>query len=581
MVNLQLGLDSTCDKVVHILGLKGDSIETVISNVLVHFYGLQLTSSVYKERFRYFCEKAKIPLLKSLMKIPLVLTSSCLVWNEECESSGKKYVNYSASYFMTFFCLKQIEITITRAEMKHDAVKSFLRAKRENSCSSVKISGILAVFDYVIDFFEVIKSIGRLALQDLVSEEPRLVFPRHKLEREIGQHKVELALKVGILSQAKAPGLSFQQRVSVSFYHKTMQEFLAALVIAFGDLSAYTLFCRNCNTADKIMELSNVIMFVCGLDPVVGCRLSEHVKNVVNGDADINRYREPQVLKHDKSLCTGKVRQLYQMQCRWFSEMKHNMSYTGHTEGKLSFHLSDVSIDRYYNSDRDVVSMTSELMCMEGSSVVSVYLWYVRHPVQSILQHLLDCKYISTLFTSGITDERERELLIQVLPQLVLLQHLTYGYSDDNLQHPPRDTAVVCATRQLPALKWIELRRITLTETVYLAPSLETVVLSTVRHVEFILPSICQCRKMKCLKLSEISLADTVAMTQMTQLETVVLGNVRPAHLILPSLYQCIQLKYIVPENLELIDTVALPPLVEEAGLHKICPARFILPSFI
>ena len=42
MVSLQLDLDSPCDKVVQILGLKEDNIETVISNVFVYFYGLEM-----------------------------------------------------------------------------------------------------------------------------------------------------------------------------------------------------------------------------------------------------------------------------------------------------------------------------------------------------------------------------------------------------------------------------------------------------------------------------------------------------------------------------------------------------------
>ena len=256
MVNLRLGLDSTCDKVVQIQGLKRRSVKTVIKNVLVNFYGFDISSDLYKQKFKHFCANSELPRMKSLLKIPLMLTSACLVWNEEVERDGdqgdldsdvssciESDDDYSdsddsscsgsdentLSYFMTFFYLKLMEITITRAKFKHDIVKSFLSEKQKDGNTSQYIPHILSVFSHITDFFGVIKSIGRLALQDLVSDQTCLVFPIDKLERGIGYSKVELALKAGIISQTKAPGLSFQQRISVTFYHKSIQEFIAAL----------------------------------------------------------------------------------------------------------------------------------------------------------------------------------------------------------------------------------------------------------------------------------------------------------------------------------------------------------------
>ena len=44
--------------------------------------------------------------------------------------------------------------------------------------------------------------------------------------------------------------------------------------------------------------LSNVIMFLSGLDPVFGFQLnvSEHVKDIANTDADILQYREKVII---------------------------------------------------------------------------------------------------------------------------------------------------------------------------------------------------------------------------------------------------------------------------------------------
>ena len=516
MISLQPGLDASFDKMVQIQGLTSSSVKSVISNILVNFHGLQLSSELYEEKFSRFCKKAKQPELKLLMRIPLMLTASCLVWNEEDENE----IDQDTSYFMTFFYLKLKEIIITRAENRHVIVKSFFE-KQQKPDPRLNLPDILLEFETIIDFIEILKPVGRLALEDLLSKEPHLVFPRNKIEREIGQSKVELAMKTGLLSQTKAPGLSYRQRVSLSFYHKSIQEFIAALYMTCGDSKALVSFRTHCNTVDKVMELSNMIMFVCGLDPMVGCKLSEHIKNVVNSDTDIIQYREKQENKY-------KIGVLYEMHCKWYSEMKQNLSFTHNTDRTPTLHVTDVCLD----NDEDVL-VASELVSMEDNSIVSVYLEFIEHPVHSIIQHLPRCKHLTALYIMDITDTQDRELLAEVLPQLVQLQCVAYGVrllpSAENC--PSADTAVVRAVQHLPALRRIKLDSITLTDTV---TPLENVKLNYVRPAHFILPSLC---RLTCIGLSAITLTDTVTLPP--QLQKVELRFVGPAHFILPSLPEC------------------------------------------
>ena len=556
MFNLRLGLDSTYDKVVNILGLQRSSVKTVIKNVLVNFYGFDVHSPLYKQKFKYFCANAKLPGMKSLLKIPLMLTSSCLVWNEEVEldsdqgdsdferdgdqgdlnsdvssESDNDYSDsdvsyssqsevYSASYFMTFFYIKLMEITITRAKLKYDIVRSFLWEKQVVGNTHQYILHILSGFNHITEFLEVIKPIGRLALQDLVSDQTCLVFPIDKLERDIGHSKVELALKAGILSQSKAPGLSYQQKVRLRFYHKSIQEFIAALYMIFGDTEALTSFCTNCYTVEKVMQLSNMIQFVCGLDPKVGCQLSEHVREVVNSDADIMQYRK----SGDEAYIIDKAEQLYNIQCKWYSEMKQNLSYTHGTDRAPNLHVTDVYLDHW--RDRDDVRMASELVSMEDNSIVSVYLssfyvdqpvafhsimqiimsvnkWEVHHPLHSIIQHLSGYKHLIALHVIDIKGTRSRKLLAEVLPKLVQLQYVAYGYIlGENC--PPADTAVVRAVQQLPALIYIELSDITLTDAVTLPPQIQEIVLIGIQPAEFILPSLSGCPSLTSLRIAHL-----------------------------------------------------------------------------
>ena len=588
MVNLHIGLDLTCDKAVQLLGLKRDSVEKVISNVLIHFYGLNTTSPLYEQKFKYFRRRAYQIKLWSLMKIPLMLTASCLVWNEEgevfdsakCVASERKS-DQRTPYFMSFFYLKLIVLTITRAENKYDVVKIFLSEMRQNPNGSLNVPSILLEFETIIDFFPILKPVGRLALLDLLSTEPNLVFPKNKLEREIGQSNVDLALKVGLLSQAKAPGLSYQQRVSVSFYHKSIQEFIAALYMTCWKTDAISSFCAHCNTVEKVQELSNMIKFTFGLDPVVGCQLSKHVKGVVDKNDDISQYREVRVV--DISFQTDwKVYSLLMRQFDWFREMKCNLSHTQQNDNKPTFHVSDVYLDKQSCISTDELKMTTELVNMENNSIVSVFLDRVEHPVHSIIQHLPRCKNLTSLFIWNVTETHDLQLLSIILPQLLHLQYLSYRYLCSN---PDFDvTTVLLATEKICRLKYIYLQMNkfpALTETVTLPPQLETVMLSCVAPAHLILPSLRQCSQLKYLKLYNIYLTDHVTMAHWSLLENLVISSVRPVNFILPSVCQSKMLKNIELNSAYLAETVHLPPMLETVKLHCVRPAECILPSLL
>ena len=369
MISLRLGVDGTCDKVVQVLGLKHESVERVIENVLVNFCGMQRDSPSSVMVQLEFSDKARDPMIATLTKIPLLLMSCCLVWYEEYEISRKveadEVFNWFCGkrlspYFMTTLYLKLIELTITRAENKHGVVKSFLRQKRQ-SPNKLNIPNILSEFSHIIDFLEVIIAVGRLAFHDLVSEETYLVFPKDKLEREIGHSTVELALKVGILSQSKAPGLSYQQRVCLSFFHKTIQEFIAALYIACGDSDALATFCTRCRTADDVMDIGNVIRFVCGLNPDVGCKLMEHAKDITDSDTNVqHRWKIvsysnwaipersntrgiflPDELISDRDFRVNRMAdELILLRSEWDVEMRRNLFYTCNAWSKIQTYLS-------------------------------------------------------------------------------------------------------------------------------------------------------------------------------------------------------------------------------------------------
>ena len=97
-------------------------------------------------------------------------------------------------------------------------------------------------------------------------------------------------------------------------------------------------------------------------------------------------------------------------------------------------------------------------------------------------------------------NDRETRVLVQ-------LQCIVYGYIVGE-ECPPADTAVVRAVQQLPALRRIELRDITLTDTVTLLPQLQKVTLDNVWSAHFILPSLLQCTHLTSLDIIDLLAID-------------------------------------------------------------------------
>ena len=131
-----------------------------------------------------------------------------------------------------------------------------------------------------------------LAFTDLMSAETKLVFNKGQLERRLGKSHVDLAHRLGLISQAKVRSdIGRPLNVSVSFYHKSVQELLAAVYMTCRPQHGLASFCGYCSTLEKVMETANIIKFVVGLDPSFGSRICEHIANIVNSDPHITEYR--------------------------------------------------------------------------------------------------------------------------------------------------------------------------------------------------------------------------------------------------------------------------------------------------
>ena len=206
---------------------------------------------------------------------------------------------------------------------------------------------IFRKFQYVCHIINMLLPFCELAFTDLMSAEIKLVFNRGQLERQLGKSHVYLAHRLGLISQTK---------FRVNFNHKSVQELLAAVYMTCGTPDALTSFCGYCSTLEKVVETANITKFVVGLDPSLGCRIFEHITNIINSDKGITEYRQTLNFKI------------------WDRELTHVRTVTGDTSPPPSPHVTDIWLDK----DSDTVRLTWDLMCSYCDTIVSVTLWGVE-----------------------------------------------------------------------------------------------------------------------------------------------------------------------------------------------------------
>ena len=378
------------DHIVTVSGLSPCSVAKLIENILVRFYGLN--GEELKSRFLAYCEKVTDDTMEGIMRMPMILIAACPLWHRDDAIRSNKSSNTEKSLSHMYLSLLDIMIQSAarkqrkQGEKEQNLIATILFDRENNPPIRPGLPEILKTFHHVSYVIDMLLPFCELAFTDLMSAETRLVFHKGELERTRGKSDVDLAHRLGLISQAKVRSyIGGPQNVSVSFYHKSVQELLAAIYMTCGVPDTMTSFCDYCSTLEKVMETANVTMFLVCLNPSFGCRICEHIKNIVNSNPHITQYRRTLECRTD----CDRVDQLYRTQCEWYRGLIQNRSVMDDTSPPPSLHVTDIYLDKY--SDSDLVMLTGELVSANLSTIVSVTLCRVDHPLHTVIQSLPLC----------------------------------------------------------------------------------------------------------------------------------------------------------------------------------------------
>ncbi|KAH3881074.1 uncharacterized protein LOC127879054 [Dreissena polymorpha] len=156
----------------------------------------------------------------------------------------------------------------------------------------------LAHTRYIQPNIDLFVALSRAAFELMFSgeKETSIVFGDRELLKYVSMEEKSLALTTGILSERKSP--SFTYRKSICFFlHKSIQEFMAAYHIACNlDVTSDALASYLQRNPNAYLDLSQVFIYVCGMDSVSANRLSCILDNYSIIHTSVHDCRELQCL---------------------------------------------------------------------------------------------------------------------------------------------------------------------------------------------------------------------------------------------------------------------------------------------
>ncbi|XP_052760229.1 uncharacterized protein LOC128203028 [Mya arenaria] len=127
-------------------------------------------------------------------------------------------------------------------------------------------------------------ALAKLAYTTLYSEcrDSSVVFSNKTVNALLSREQVEFALKSGLLTEKKSNSL-IKRSSHFSFFHKTLQEFLAALHLCLNenDFSQLSNKYEQDNKENILGDVWETFIFICGMKPELGVQMSSWINSSI------------------------------------------------------------------------------------------------------------------------------------------------------------------------------------------------------------------------------------------------------------------------------------------------------------
>ncbi|XP_060584466.1 uncharacterized protein LOC132740562 [Ruditapes philippinarum] len=396
---------SQINKKVELVQLSADSMRQLEENAIRKMTGAH-NDRVLKIKTHDFNKVIHDRRLEHMQVIPLLLMYIVCLWCNNIPIGNSKHEIYT----------NIIEFLLSRTSKKNPE----LQPSRELSAS--EIPEYFKSYEFCKKFYSLITSLAELAYQTLFNEtrENTLVFDRTVADLYLRADNMKLSLLSGILSESRSKTL-IREIIKVSFSHKTVQEFFAAIFISSQN-EAQKAVQEKCRNVQDILDMSKISEFISGMNPDRMCVISNDLMSVINEAEETRdfRTRTGEVMMYNNPLYN--IQEMF-MSC--LQEMPES-EY-------IHLCLQDFFIDRHTMHSKQC----QHLLKQNKTNIKSLYI-YTSSSSSSLreiidLFYLTDLGHIQTLYYSGKEEEAEINRILFPSLQYVTLWRGKWTNDKENL----------------------------------------------------------------------------------------------------------------------------------------------------
>jgi hypothetical protein len=265
---------SQINKKVELVHLSADSTRKLEENAIRKMTGVH-NDRVLKSKTQDFNKVIRDRRLEHMQVIPLLLMYIVCLWCNNIPIGNSKHEIYT----------NIIEFLLSRTSKKHPEVQP----SRESSAS--EIPDYFKSHKFCKHFYSLITSLAELAFQTLFNEtrENTLVFDKTVAEKYLKADDMKLSLLSGILSESRSKTL-IKEIIKVSFSHKSVQEYFAAIFIS-SQSDAQKTVVEKCRNVQDILDMSKLCEFISKMNTDLVCAISNDLMSVINNDKKTRDYR--------------------------------------------------------------------------------------------------------------------------------------------------------------------------------------------------------------------------------------------------------------------------------------------------
>ncbi|XP_052820896.1 uncharacterized protein LOC128246638 [Mya arenaria] len=211
-----------------------------------------------------FMEMVSAKGLTGLLSAPISITQLVCLWFEGKSLTDSKCDIYAG-------VINMLSCRCSNMQRKHKIPK-------------IELPSVLMEHECFVQNPMVYLALAKLAYTTLYSEcrDSSVVFSNKTVDDLLSRKQVEFALKSGLLTEKKSNSL-IKRSSHFSFFHKTLQEFLAALHLCLNenDFSQLSSKYEQDNKENILGDVSQTFIFICGMKPELGVQMSSWINSSI------------------------------------------------------------------------------------------------------------------------------------------------------------------------------------------------------------------------------------------------------------------------------------------------------------